>query len=155
MIYIHDWKLECWKRHNKILTLFKLWIHFTMKRVKKKPHHEGYLSHRPQSRCLSNPTLHSCQTPNETIKENSVMLSGRHSHSELVTLAHWVSEPLNRLSDCVCKQRIKGRTDVSPDLHEVCSGRHVSSHVSRHHRVKSGPRGVVTGWNGEKSTIIC
>lgn len=36
-------------------------------------------------------------------------------------------------------------THTHTDLHEICSGRHVSSHVSRQHRVKRGPRGVVSG----------
>lgn len=45
----------------------------------------------------------------------------------------------------VCIQTINYHTHHnSPDLHEVGSRRHVSSHISRQHRVKCGPRGVVT-----------
>lgn len=54
---------------------------------------------------------------------------------------------LSMLTDYVCTHTIKQRTHVSPDLHEVCSGRHVSGHISRQHRVKCGPRGVVSGCN--------
>lgn len=36
---------------------------------------------------------------------------------------------------------------VSPHLHKVCSGRHVSSHISGQHRVKRGSRGVISGCN--------
>lgn len=64
-----------------------LYYGFVLQRgILKKSHREGYLSHRPQSRCLSNPILHSCQTPNETIKERSAMLSAGRSRSGLVTL---------------------------------------------------------------------
>lgn len=45
----------------------------------------------------------------------------------------------------VCTQTINYCTHHnSPDLHEVGSCRHVSSHVSWQHRVKCGARGVVT-----------
>lgn len=45
----------------------------------------------------------------------------------------------------VCTQTINYCTHHNfPDLHEVGSCRHVSSHISGQHRVKCGPRGVVT-----------
>lgn len=44
----------------------------------------------------------------------------------------------------VCTQTINYYThNNSPDLHEVGSRRHVSSHISWQHRVKRGPRGVI------------
>lgn len=46
-----------------------------------------------------------------------------------------------------------GWTGMFADLHEVCSGRHVSGHVPRQHRVKGGPRWIVRGWNVHKSNI--
>lgn len=124
-----------------------------------KSHREGCLSHRPQSRCLLNPILRSCQTPKETHErwfENPTGLIKVHRAEDLMPQKQQQRrEPRfnNTHSQLCCGNSFTWTGYVRtqkwqwPHLHEVCSGWHVTRHVPREHRVKYGPGRVVTGWS--------